>query len=117
MKNIIYHIVLVCAIFLGNSVCAHNSGLDFKKNQAKSCVDYSHSNTENLCFDVCFEDLLEDDSNESQKEKSSSDKISNCNASLTLNFFSSHTYNKVLPAQFYLLRKTSLFIFICVLRL
>lgn len=117
MKNIIYHIAFVCAIFLGNSICAHNSKLDFKKNQAESCVDYSHSNTENLCFDVCFEDLLEDDSNESQKEKSSSDKIFNCNASLTLNYLSSYTYSKILSTNFCLLRKTSLFIFICVLRL
>jgi hypothetical protein len=117
MKNILYNITFAGVLFLVNSLCPHNYLLDFKKNQVDSSIDYCHSNTENLYFDVCLEDLFEDDSDESEQKKSSSYKTVSHNASFILNTFSNCTYIKTLPAKLSFLRRTSLFIFIRVLRL
>jgi hypothetical protein len=117
MKNILYNITFAGVLFLVNSLCPYNSEVDFKKNQVDSSIDSCHSNTENLYFDVCLEDLFEDDSNESDRGKSSFDRIFNCNAYFNLNNYSDSKYIKILPAKPSFLRRTPLFIFIKVLRL
>lgn len=119
MKKILFYLSIALAIFSPNSLCAHVTELQSgcKIVEHDYAFDCCESNSENLSFEACLEDLCDDNSNDSERKKLSLGKTSHSNTSFGAQIFFDNTYKKVFPTQFLFLRRTPLFIFIGVFRL
>lgn len=119
MKKILFYLSIALAIFSLISLCAQDTGLQSgcKIAEHEYTFDCGESNSDKLFFDACLEDLYDDGSNDSEKKKLSSVKISHSNTSFSAQIFIDNTYKKVFPTQFLFLRRIPLFIFISVFRL
>ena len=71
MKKILFYISIALAILLPNSFCAQGATLEFGFKAAQHNYGFdTKQNSENLIFDVCLEDLSEDDdSTDSERKK------------------------------------------------
>lgn len=119
MKKIVLFFNISLALFLLNSFCAYGAemGFGFKAGQHKSVI-YDGASNNHLIFDVCFEDISDDDdSNDAKGKKLSAGKTNNTTTSFFANLFSYNYFTRHLPTHFFFSRKTALFIFIRVLRL
>jgi hypothetical protein len=119
MKKIIFYLSIAFAIFSPNSLCAHDTELQSgcKIAEHECAFDYAHSNSDLLFFDICLEDLTDDDSNDSERKKHSSGKKAHSNVPDLVQNFLNIAFIKVFPTHFLFLRSTPLFIFIKVFRL
>ena len=119
MKKILFFLSIAFAIFSPNTLCADDTELQSgcKIAEHESAFDCSQSNRDNLFFDIYFEDLSNDDSNDSERKKFSSAKIAHFNTYILAQNFPNNTFIKVFSTKFLFLRKTPLYIFINVFRL
>ncbi len=119
MKKILFYLTIALAIFFTNSHCAQDveTELGFKIAQQGYTFDYYQLSNEYLIFADCLEDILEDNSIDSEKKKPSSGKTAYYNTSFIGQIFSNNNFKKTLPAKLFFPYHTSLFIFICVFRL
>ena len=119
MKKILFYLSIALAIFSPNSLCAHDTELQSggKIAERECAFDNGQSNSDNLFFDVCLEYLSEDDSNDSERKKSSFGKKAHFNTRFISQSLFDNTFNKVFPPKFLFLRKIPLFVFINVFRL
>jgi hypothetical protein len=118
MKKILFYFNIVFAIFFLNSLCTQNlsSEFGFKIANEYACDAYQ-SSSQNLFLDVNLEDIFEDNSTESEKKKSCSEKTSYYNAFFVAQNFCVSNFHKILPTKLFCPSWASHFIFICVLRL
>jgi hypothetical protein len=119
MKKILFYITIALAILLPNSFCAQGAILESGFNITQHNYGFdTKQNSENLIFDVCLEDLSEDDeSNESERKKTSSPQFLLNNTFLLAQNYPENFLNKVLATHLFFPSRTALFIFICVFRL
>jgi hypothetical protein len=120
MKNILFCLSIASALFFIHSFCAQDvkreSGFTITQ-QDYPVVSYP-SDKDNPLFDVCFEDVFDDDDDsESEGKKLSSSKIADNSPSLIAQNFPEHDYKKKIPATSLFPRRVSLLIFICVFRI
>jgi uncharacterized membrane protein len=118
MKKILFYLNIVFAIFILNSLFAQNLSSEFGFKIANEyAIDDYKSSSQNLFLDVNLEDIFEDDSTDSEKSKSSSEKTAIYNTAFIAQKFSYNNLNKILPTKYFCPSWASHFIFICVLRL
>jgi hypothetical protein len=118
MKKILIFFNIIFAVFLANTLYAQDGKSELGLNIANAyTIDALPLSSEALTFDICIEDILEDYSTDSEKEKSSSEKTLLKNTSFILQIYSYNNYNKILPTKSFCPLRGSLFIFNCVLRL
>ena len=119
MKKILFYLSIALAIFTQNSsgVQENKLGLGFKIVEHQYAFHPCEPNSHNLAFEACLEDRTDDDSNDSERKKHSSGKISHSNAAFFAQNFSDHFFKKVLHPKFFSQCRTPLFIFINVFRL
>ena len=119
MKKILFYLIIAFAIFSPNSLCAHDTGLQSggKIAERECAFDDGQSNNDNLFFDVCFEDLSEDDSNDSERKKPFFEQKAHFDTRFISQSIFDNTFKKVFPPKFLFLRKIPLFVFISVFRL
>ena len=119
MKKILFYITIALAILLPNSFCAQGATLAFGFKAAQHNYGFNTKQCDdNLIFDACIEDFLDDDdSNDSERKKASSPQLSPNNTYLVAQNYCRNVLNKVLAAHLFFPSKTALFIFICVFRL
>ncbi len=119
MKKILFFLSIAFAIFSPNTLCAHDTELQSGCNitEHEYAFDSGQSNSDNLLFDVCFEDLCDDDSNDSVRKKDSSGKTPHSYAAFFVQNLSDHFFTKVLYTKFFSQCRTPLFIYINVFRL
>ena len=117
MKKVLFYLGIAAAIFYLNSTRAQDSDLlsGCKIAEQKYSFDCGQSNNDKLIFDICLENLYEDDSNDSEKKKLSSGNSSAYNTSLVAQNFSYNNLNTVFPTNLFFPNRTPLFILICVL--
>jgi hypothetical protein len=119
MKKILFYITIALAILLPNSFCAQGATLAFGFEAAQHNYGFNTKQSDNnLIFDLCLEDLSEDDdSTDSERKKASSAQLSLNNTFLVAQNYSKNVLNKVFAAHLFFPSKTALFIFLCVFRL
>ena len=119
MKKVLFYLGIAAAIFYLNSTRAQDSDLlsGCKIAEQKYSFDCGQSNNDKLIFDICLENLYEDDSNDSEKKKLSSGNSSAYNTSLVAQNFSYNNLNTVFPTNLFFPNRTPLFILICVFRI
>ncbi len=117
MKKILICLTIAWAIFLPKSHCAQDVILELGFKTTQKDIDYGQLSTENVFFDDCLEDLYEDDSNDSERKKLSSGTASYTQTSFVAHNFSANAFKTILPTKFFFPFRTSLYLFICVLRL
>jgi hypothetical protein len=119
MKKILFYITLALAILLPNSFCAQGAALESGFNIAQHNDGFvTQQSSQDLIFDVCLEDVSEDDdSNESERKKTSSAQTTLNSTFLLAQNHSENFLKKVLTAHLFFPRKTSIFILLCVFRL
>ena len=119
MKKVLFYLNIALAIFFLNSLCATGVHTEsgFKTATQEYAFDSNQISSENPFFDICFEDILEDDMTDSERKKSASVQISQFNTSFVAQNFSDNSYKKPLPAEHFLPCKSSLITFLCVFRI
>jgi hypothetical protein len=121
MKKILYYFIIASALFLTKTVFALDatSKLSFTTTQQVTTVHYCPLSSNSLFFDdIILEEVTDDDeSNESERKKKSSLQNNYSTCSIITQNFPKNEFNKIFPSHLSFPLRTSLFIFICVLRL
>jgi hypothetical protein len=119
MKIVLFCLVVTLAIFLPASLPAGEVKTVpfFKITQQKYTFDYYQSGRENILFYDLLADTADDETTDTERKKLSSGKSLFHNSSLHPNQFSVSNFNRRLPGGFLVIPRSSLSIFINVLKL
>jgi hypothetical protein len=120
MKNIIFCLSIASALFFIHSFRAQDAepelGVKITQ-QDYPLAFYYQSDRDNLLFDICLEDIFDDDDSDSESKKLSSGKMCYDNAFFVEQNFSDNNYKKIASAEGVFPYRASLLTFICVLRI
>ena len=121
MKKIVFFFYIAIAFLCFNSFSAYSAekGLHCRTTAHDIAIFDNLTDTENFIFDTYFEDISDDDESDDDNEggKKPSEKTSKSNFSFVANYAPANRVINYLPTHFFFPLKTSLFIFIRVLRI